>query len=381
MISSTRATPAGPTVCLKFSCHLLRFLPSDACKPMWKLLPALSLSFMLHTAAAPLGYHNRPMGSRDHPLVLRSYLPDPGLEVAVFQQHHKASAVPEYNPSLGQDVPGTEIQPIAGLVAAIAVNFGPSLSYVFDTTECRILYAWQGGFLDMSPYWGDPERGSRLSYDYVPRLVGTLFWKTSGKDPVELSGKSLSDLGPRSFIGYRLVQNIPVFEYEVAGTRFSLSLEPSPDPLSCKITLTSTTNEPLSWRGATPTRQASPPTFTLTGSEIARFHGHDSTTLITRASADAGASLFSQLGCAACHSIDGSKSHGPSLANLAGRSIEIEGSKTPVLADAHYLAESIRSPNAKISKGYPANYMPPFTLRDVESDSLVLYIQSLTKPH
>jgi hypothetical protein len=42
--------------------------------------------------------------------------------------------------------------------------------------------------------------------------------------------------------------------------------------------------------------------------------------------------------------------------------------------------ESIKSPNAKLVKGYPPNYMPPFSLRDVEYDSLVLYIQSLEKP-
>ena len=50
------------------------------------------------------------------------------------------------------------------------------------------------------------------------------------------------------------------------------------------------------------------------------------------------------------------------------------------VADTAYLLESIKNPNAKVVKGYPPNYMPPFGLPDVEYDSLILYIQSLNKP-
>ena len=40
--------------------------------------------------------------------------------------------------------------PIDGVPGAIAVNFGEDLSYCFDSTECRLLYIWQGGFMDMT---------------------------------------------------------------------------------------------------------------------------------------------------------------------------------------------------------------------------------------
>ena len=46
------------------------------------------------------------------------------------------------------------VQPIDGIPAAIAVNHAKELSYVWDTTECRLLYAWKDGFLDMSTLLG-----------------------------------------------------------------------------------------------------------------------------------------------------------------------------------------------------------------------------------
>ena len=51
----------------------------------------------------------------------------------------------------------------------------------------------------------------------------------------------------------------------------------------------------------------------------------------------------------------------------------------PVTADDDYILESIRTPNAKTVDGFPPNYMPPYVLKDLEYQSLVLYIQSLAK--
>ena len=346
---------------------------------MRKLPILLCLALPLFADEPRLTFDNRPMGSIAKPLVLRSYLPDPGLEDSVFSQHDHARKVSKYNPGLGSDVPG-EIQPVPGLAAAIGVNFGPSLSYVFDTTECRLLYTWQGGFVDMTPYWGDPDKGSRVSFDYVPRLVGTLFWQASGPDPIELDGKSIQQLGPRVFTGYRLENGTPIFEFAAGSTRFTLSLTPSNKPLSCNLTLTSSSAAALSWRGIDSPPATGELTVTLVGSELSKFQGYQRDNKITTASAAAGETLFNQYGCAACHSIDGSKSHGPSVGKLAGHPVEIEGLDQPVLADRAYLLESIKAPNAKIVKGYPPNYMPPFGLPEVEYDSLILYIQSLDKP-
>ncbi len=346
---------------------------------MRKTLLLFCLGLPLNAAEPLLTYENRPMGTVEKPLVLRTYLPDPGIEDAVFPQHDQGRKVSKYNPTVGQDVPG-EIQPVPGLAAAVGVNFGPALSYVFDTTECRLLYAWQGGFVDMTPYWGDVQRGSRISFDYVPRLLGTMFWQASGKDPIELGGKSISDLGTRVFTGYRLEKGLPSFEYKAGETSFTLSLKPSAKPLAFEATLTSSSDAPLTWRGVEGASGKGKLTFTLAGSELAKFQGYQRDNKITKASVTAGETLFSQYGCSACHSIDGSKSHGPSVGKLAGHEVEIEGLDKPVMADRDYLLESIKSPNAKVVKGYPPNYMPPFGIPDVEYDSLILYIQSLDKP-
>ena len=103
-------------------------------KPMRHLLALLSLIAPLPGAEPWATYDNRPLGSIERPLVLRSYLPDPGIDPSVFSQHDTSSKVAKYNPDQGRDVAG-EVKPSPGIVAAISVNFGPALSYVFDTDK------------------------------------------------------------------------------------------------------------------------------------------------------------------------------------------------------------------------------------------------------
>src|SRR4051812_41731039 len=134
-------------------------------------------------------YDTTPLGSVEAPLLLRTFLPDPDLDEAVFAHHGRSQTALKYDANAGRDTT-TEVHPLKGIPAAIAVNHGPALSYVFDTTEGRLLYAWQGGFLDLFPSWGDQQIGARVSNDYVPRLMGTLFFKATGRDPLEIEGRS-----------------------------------------------------------------------------------------------------------------------------------------------------------------------------------------------
>lgn len=346
---------------------------------MRKTLLLLTLGLRLDAAQPPITFENRPMGNLDKPFVLRTYVPDPGIDDAVFSQHDTGHSVAKYNPGIGQDVKG-EVQPVDGIAGAVAVNFGPALSYVFDTTECRLLYAWQGGFLDMTPYWGEPGKGSRISFGYVPRLSGTLIWQAEGKHPVEIDGKSISDIGPRVFTGYQLEKGVPVFGYQVGKHQFTFSITPTDEPLTFSASLTSDSTGELAFRGVEGARGKSNISFNITGAELGKYQGYERDNKITKASEQAGEKLFNQYGCAACHTLDGSKSHGPSLGGLAGHPVEIEGLEKPVIADSAYLLESIKSPNAMVVKGYPPNYMPPFGLPDVEYESLVLYIESLAAP-
>jgi cytochrome c oxidase subunit II len=74
--------------------------------------------------------------------------------------------------------------------------------------------------------------------------------------------------------------------------------------------------------------------------------------------ADRGKKLYGVKGCAACHSIDGSKVIGPTFKGVFGRSENLaDGSQITV--DENYIRESILTPQAKMVAGYPPT-MPPF---------------------
>ncbi len=344
------------------------------------LLLASALGLQPLGAEQLLTFENRPLGKAEEPLVMSTYLPDPGLDPAVFAHHHLSAPAPKYNPTKGEDIPGEE-KPVPGVAAAYAVSFGPALAYTFDTTECRPLYAWQGGFLDMTPYWGDQQRGSRVSFDYIPRLVGNMFYKTAGKHPVSIGGKSVDELGGPSFVGYLLEKGVPRFQFKAGSYLVSVKMTPSTKESSYEAEVTCEPPAPIEWKEeGVQAKGEGKLSFTYSGKTLASFQGYKVKIDLRQANVQAGEQLFNNYGCIACHSLDGSKGHGPSVGGIADTMIEFEGDTKPVKADREYLLESIKTPNAKIVKGYPPNYMPPFGLPDVEYDSLVMFIQSLSKP-
>ena len=69
-----------------------------------------------------------------------------------------------------------------------------------------------------------------------------------------------------------------------------------------------------------------------------------------------GAGLYASLGCQGCHSIDGSKSSGPTFKGLAGSKVQLTNGQT-VTADDAYLLESIVDPDKEIVKGYQPGVM------------------------
>ncbi|MGC4016987.1 MAG: cytochrome c [Luteolibacter sp.] len=310
------------------------------------------------------------------PLLISTYLPDPGLETSVFQHYHTGQTAPKYSPEKGTDLPGEEL-PIAGVPAALAVNFGAQLSYVFDTVECRPLYAWQGGFLDFTPYWGDKTRGSRVAFDYVPKLVGTLFNKAEGTHPLSIDGKLVDD---PHYVGYKLEKGTPRFFFKSGSHLVSVKITPDAKPLSYHAEWTCSPSAKLAYReGELEVSGEGKVEFSRSGKVLGQFKGYELKVDLKKANVNAGSVLFNSYGCTTCHSIDGSNGHGPTLAGLAGSKVPL-ADDTSVTADAAYLEECIRNPNAKIVKGFPPNYMPPYTLKDVEVESLVLFIQSIAKP-
>ncbi|MBI1369382.1 MAG: hypothetical protein GC162_12105 [Planctomycetes bacterium] len=165
----------------------------------------------------------RPMGSVEHPYVIRTFMPSLGLDATVLEHHDRGYPSPHYNVKEGHDVEG-EYQPIDGLVATITVNFGKRLSYVWDTIDCRLVYAWKDGFMDMTDYWGAGAGGGRRSFAYLPHLEGTLVFKAAGSMPLSI-GDSEQQVAPK-FKGYRLLAGTPQFMFALGSTQVSEQIVP-----------------------------------------------------------------------------------------------------------------------------------------------------------
>jgi cytochrome c2 len=68
------------------------------------------------------------------------------------------------------------------------------------------------------------------------------------------------------------------------------------------------------------------------------------------------AGLYASLGCQGCHSLDGSRSTGPTFKGLAGSKVQLTNGKT-VTADDKYLLDAIIDPDLEIVKGYQPGVM------------------------
>jgi cytochrome c oxidase subunit 2 len=88
--------------------------------------------------------------------------------------------------------------------------------------------------------------------------------------------------------------------------------------------------------------------------------------------AEGGRELFERMGCAACHG-----QQAPTMAGLYNSQVQLSDGRT-VKADDNYLRESILSPSAKITAGYPP-IMPTFKGQISEEQilQLIAYIHSL----
>ncbi len=91
--------------------------------------------------------------------------------------------------------------------------------------------------------------------------------------------------------------------------------------------------------------------------------------------AERGREVAQARGCIACHSIDGSRSVGPSWKGLFGAQRKLVDGST-VVADEAYLRTAIDDPNAQVVEGYPP-LMPPLPLPAEETAALIAYIESL----
>jgi cytochrome c2 len=303
------------------------------------------------------------------------------VKVQVLPNHSIGSHSPKYSPSSGKEST-KQYEPIDGIPASIAVNLGNSLSYVWDTTECRLLYAWTDGFLDMKNYWGDRDSGRRKGFGYVPKLYGFVFYKALGKHPLSINGKSLSELGTPQYIGYSIGSDrLPVYEYKIGSSKIFIKIQPGPATQTLKLDFSSENNEILKF--SSPSTQVEIKNKTAGKLSIVirpnageRFSSEEKKEPIKKPTQEIGEKLYTSLGCIACHSLDGGKNHGPTLKDSYGSKREFIDA-TSVIVDDAYIRESIENPMAKTVKGYLTGMMPPYKLQQAEYDSLILFIKSV----
>ena len=106
--------------------------------------------------------------------------------------------------------------------AAISVSYGPRLAYVWDTTECRLLYAWANGFLDMESHWGSPK--AEAKWRLFSPSIRAVFYKAKGKPPLQINGKPHS--GKINYYGNKRIKGHPEFSYQVDGRTITVSVRP-----------------------------------------------------------------------------------------------------------------------------------------------------------
>ena len=95
----------------------------------------------------------------------------------------------------------------------------------------------------------------------------------------------------------------------------------------------------------------------------------------------AGKKTMRDLGCFACHSLDGTKLVGPSYKGLYGsnRKVIVNGKETEVIADDEYLINSIYNPNDELVEGYNKGLMQSYQgqISEEEMAGIIEYIKSI----
>lgn len=89
-----------------------------------------------------------------------------------------------------------------------------------------------------------------------------------------------------------------------------------------------------------------------------------------------GQRIYNIMGCAACHSLDGSEKVGPSFKGLYGKTESFTDGSSAEVED-NYIRESLLEPNAKIVNGYPPQ-MPTFQgkLNDKQITAMIEFIKA-----
>ena len=107
--------------------------------------------------------------------------------------------------------------------AAIAVGLPGGISYCFDAGESKLRYAWRDGFVDMSRTLLN-KKNRQTNLTETAEIIGNIFFREGGF-PIRVGDRDR--IPQRRFRGYRLVDSIPEFHYQVDGISVFERIEPT----------------------------------------------------------------------------------------------------------------------------------------------------------
>jgi cytochrome c oxidase subunit 2 len=94
-----------------------------------------------------------------------------------------------------------------------------------------------------------------------------------------------------------------------------------------------------------------------------------------------GKRIMKNIGCFACHTLDGTKLVGPSLKGIYGHAVTVVtgGNEREVTADDEYIKRSIYDPNADVVKGFNKGLMLSYKGQLSEDDvkQITEYLKTL----
>ena len=162
---------------------------------------------------------------------------------------------------------------------------------------------------------------------------------------------------------------VPPTTTSVPPTATSVPPTDTPVPATATSVPATATSVPATATSVPPTATSVPPTDTPVSPTEAAPQGNP----------ESGQQIAQTMGCAGCHSVDGTTIVGPSWQGLYGKTETFEGGSTAVVDEA-YLRESIINPGAKVVAGFPNGVMPQDfgqKLSDEQIADLIAYILSL----
>ena len=121
--------------------------------------------------------------------------------------------------------------------ASIAVGMLGNISYCWDAGQCRLRYAWKGGFLDLTRNWSG--KGKERA-----NIVGVVFYRDHTEFPFRIGEKE--HIPTVKYIGYTMKNRYPTFRYRLDGIEVTERIIPTIETSGLKRTLTfKNLNKPL----------------------------------------------------------------------------------------------------------------------------------------